>query len=104
MSASYLWTLAFAVALLAGLGVKFWLATRQIRHVARHRGEVPADFAGTVPFLAICLGHQVLALELGFDVASPIDAVFATYVNLCVSELEPETASGEQRGGLRYFT
>lgn len=25
--------------------------------------------AGTVPFLAICLGHQVLALELGFDVA-----------------------------------
>ncbi|HYD77094.1 M48 family metallopeptidase, partial [Ramlibacter sp.] len=57
MSASYLWTLAFALALLAGLGVKFWLATRQIRHVARHRAEVPADFAGTVPLAA----HQKAA-------------------------------------------
>ncbi|WP_332814861.1 M48 family metallopeptidase [Ramlibacter sp.] len=57
MSASYLWTLAFAVALLAGLGVKFWLATRQIRHVARHRAEVPADFSGTVSLAA----HQKAA-------------------------------------------
>jgi len=57
MSASYLWTLAFAAALLGGLGVKFWLATRQIRHVARHRAQVPADFAGTVPLAA----HQKAA-------------------------------------------
>lgn len=57
MSASYLWTLAFAAALLAGLGVKFWLASRQIRHVARHRDEVPADFAATVPLSA----HQKAA-------------------------------------------
>ena len=57
MSASYLWTLAFAAALLAGLGVKFWLATRQIRHVARHRDRVPGDFAGTVPLAA----HQKAA-------------------------------------------
>lgn len=52
MSASYLWTLVFAAALLAGLGVKFWLASRQIRHVARHRATVPADFSGTVPLAA----------------------------------------------------
>ncbi|KQT11511.1 M48 family metallopeptidase [Ramlibacter sp. Leaf400] len=57
MSASYLWTLAFAAALLAGLGVKFWLASRQIRHVARHRDRVPADFAATVPLAA----HQKAA-------------------------------------------
>jgi STE24 endopeptidase len=57
MTASYLWTLAFAAALLAGLGVKFWLATRQVRHVARHRSEVPADFAGTVSLAA----HQKAA-------------------------------------------
>jgi STE24 endopeptidase len=57
MSASYLWTLVFAAALLAGLGVKFWLASRQVRHVARHRGEVPADFAATVPLSA----HQKAA-------------------------------------------
>jgi STE24 endopeptidase len=45
---SWSWTLLFAVALLAGLAVKFWLATRQVRHVARHRDAVPADFASTV--------------------------------------------------------
>ena len=41
-------SLAFAAALLASLAVKFWLATRQMRHVAAHRDQVPAAFAGTV--------------------------------------------------------
>lgn len=41
-------TLAFALALLASLAVKFWLATRQMRHVAQHRDRVPAAFEGTV--------------------------------------------------------
>jgi len=57
MSASDLWTLAFAAALVAGLAVKFWLASRQVRHVARHRDAVPADFAGTVSLAA----HQKAA-------------------------------------------
>ena len=47
MQASVL-TLAFALALLASLGTKLWLATRQMRHVAQHRGQVPAAFAATV--------------------------------------------------------
>jgi STE24 endopeptidase len=50
-------TLAFAAALLASLVVKFWLATRQMRHVAQHRGAVPAVFAGTVTLEA----HQKAA-------------------------------------------
>ena len=41
-------TLAFAAALLASLAIKFWLATRQMRHVAQHRAQVPAAFVGTV--------------------------------------------------------
>ncbi|MBO9648928.1 MAG: M48 family metallopeptidase [Variovorax sp.] len=44
MPASLATTLAFALALVAGLVVKFWLATRQVRHVARHRQAVPAAF------------------------------------------------------------
>jgi STE24 endopeptidase len=48
MPVSYLWTLLFAAALVVGLGVKFWLASRQIRNVARHRDAVPAAFAATV--------------------------------------------------------
>ena len=41
-------TLAFAVALVVGLAVKFWLATRQIRHVAQHRNAVPAAFSSRI--------------------------------------------------------
>ena len=75
-NASHTLTLAFAAFLLAGLAVKFWLATRQIRHVARHREAVPAPFQGTVTLGA----HQKAAdytivktrfgmLELAFGAA-----------------------------------
>jgi STE24 endopeptidase len=50
-------TWLFAAALLASLGTKLWLATRQIRHVAAHRDRVPAAFAATVPLAA----HQKAA-------------------------------------------
>ena len=50
-------TLAFALALLASLGTKLWLATRQMRHVAQHRSQVPAAFATTVS----TQGHQKAA-------------------------------------------
>ena len=50
-------TLAFAAFLLAGLAVKFWLSTRQVRFVARHRASVPAPFAATVSLAA----HQKAA-------------------------------------------
>jgi STE24 endopeptidase len=39
---------AFALALVLGLALRFWLASRQIRHVARHRDTVPAAFAQTI--------------------------------------------------------
>jgi STE24 endopeptidase len=57
LSASLLLTLAFALALVAGLIVKFWLATRQIRHVARHRDAVPPAFAQAITLAA----HQKAA-------------------------------------------
>jgi STE24 endopeptidase len=41
-------TLAFALLLLASLLVKLWLSSRQIRHVAAHRAQVPAAFASVV--------------------------------------------------------
>ena len=50
-------SLAFAVALAVSTLVKFWLSTRQIRHVAAHRGQVPAAFAGSVSLAA----HQKAA-------------------------------------------
>ena len=50
-------TLIFAVALLASHLLKFWLASRQIRHVARHRDAVPAAFASQITLAA----HQKAA-------------------------------------------
>ncbi len=41
-------TALFAALLLAWLLTHLWLLTRQMRHVARHAGEVPGDFAATV--------------------------------------------------------
>ena len=53
-----LWlSLTFAAALLLTVLLKFWLATRQMRHVAAHRGTVPAAFAATVSLAA----HQKAA-------------------------------------------
>ena len=68
-------TLLFVVALLASLLLRFWLATRQMRHVAAHRDGVPA--AGLYdrvlkeierPLLQLSLaatrGNQIWAAEL----------------------------------------
>ena len=48
MMASFLMTVVFAACLLAGLVVRFWLASRQVRHVALHREDVPAAFRASV--------------------------------------------------------
>ena len=45
---SLVFTGVFSVLLVLGLLTKFYLASRQIRHVARHRDAVPAAFAGTI--------------------------------------------------------
>ena len=50
-------TLAFALALTLSLILKFWLASRQIRHVAQNRSAVPPAFAGKVSLAA----HQKAA-------------------------------------------
>jgi STE24 endopeptidase len=45
-------SIVFAVFVLAALGWRTWLAVRQMRHVAKHRDTVPADFAGYIPLEA----------------------------------------------------
>ncbi len=55
--ASLTTTLVFALALTLSLMLKFWLASRQIRHVAQSRGNVPAAFSQKVALSA----HQKAA-------------------------------------------
>jgi len=47
----------FVVFLLLTLGLRYWLARRHIRHVLRHRDQVPAEFAAKIPLSA----HQKAA-------------------------------------------
>ena len=56
-SPSFTLTLSFAVALVVGLILKVWLASRQIRHVATQRNHVPAAFARNITLAA----HQKAA-------------------------------------------
>lgn len=50
-------SLVFSAALLVSVVLRYWLATRQARHVARHRHAVPAAFAGRISLSA----HQKAA-------------------------------------------
>ena len=52
LSPSLALSIAFALALSVSMLVKFWLATRQMRHVAAHRGAVPAPFAQRISLQA----------------------------------------------------
>jgi STE24 endopeptidase len=57
MQASDLFTYAFVALLLAGLGLKLFLASRQVRHIAQHRAQVPVAFAERISLAA----HQKAA-------------------------------------------
>ena len=73
---AFTFTLAFAIALITGFLLKVWLASRQVRHVAQHRANVPTAFADRITLAA----HQKAAdytiaksrlglLELAFGTA-----------------------------------
>ena len=49
---SLAWTELFAIALAASLVLRAWLSARQVRHVARHRDEVPLAFRSSVDLVA----------------------------------------------------
>ena len=52
LSPALVLTLSFASLLSLGLLLRFWLASRQMRHVAAHRSTVPAAFAATITLAA----------------------------------------------------
>jgi len=56
-TASFAFTTLFCALLILGLVIRTVLASRQIRHVARHRGSVPAAFSDTISVTA----HQKAA-------------------------------------------
>ncbi|MGA0609166.1 M48 family metallopeptidase [Caldimonas sp. KR1-144] len=69
----------FGAFLLASLAVKLWLASRQIRHVARHRDAVPAPFAETVSLAAHQRAADYTIAKLRFGL---VQTAFSTAVLL----------------------
>ena len=74
MTTSLTFTLVFTSLLVINLLIKFWLANRQMRHVAMHRAAVPEAFASVIDIAAhqkaadytltkLRLGHWDLALD-----------------------------------------
>jgi STE24 endopeptidase len=76
MNISMTFTIAFSILLLLNLGLKLWLAGRQMRHVAQNRSAVPADFESVIdlPTHQKAADYTLAKLRLGhWDMA--IDAV-----------------------------
>src|SRR5688572_6878533 len=63
-------TLVFAAFLVASLAVRLWLASRQVRHVAAHRGAVPEAFAGRVSLAAHRRAADYTVARLRFGVVT----------------------------------
>ena len=76
-------TVAFVVALLASLGVRFWLAARQVAHVRAHRDATPAAFADRVDSAAHrkAADYTVAKQRLGM-LETAVDAVVLVAVTL----------------------
>lgn len=72
-------TLSFASLLLLGLLLKFWLASRQMRHVAAHRSNVPAAFATTITLAAHHKAADYTVAKLRFGL---LELAFGTAVLL----------------------
>ncbi|HEU4850573.1 MAG TPA: M48 family metallopeptidase [Telluria sp.] len=74
---SFAFSILFVVFFVLTLGLRFWLANRQIRHVLRHRDAVPAEFSEKISLDA----HRKAA---DYTVAKTRFGVLATLVGAAV--------------------
>jgi STE24 endopeptidase len=76
-------TLAFVIALAASVGVRLWLAARQVAHVRAHRGATPAAFAARVDGAAHrkAADYTVAKQRLGM-LETAVDAIVLVIVTL----------------------
>jgi len=67
MTTAYTFTLVFTSLLVLNLLLKFWLSSRQMRHVAQHRAAVPEAFAATIDTAAHhkAADYTIAKLRLG---------------------------------------
>lgn len=80
MPDSLVLTYAFAAALVAGLAIKFWLASRQMRHVMQHRDTVPPAFAGTMTLASHRKAADYTVAKSRFGL---VETAWSTAILLC---------------------
>ena len=106
-SPSLLLTLAFAAALALQRVLQLWLLGRQVRHVAQHRGQVPAAFAARIPLSAhqkaadytlakarFALGHLAwgTVILLGWTLLGGVDNLHSTLLDAMGQGLAQQVA------------
>jgi STE24 endopeptidase len=67
---SLAFSILFVSFFILSLLLRFWLSTRQLRHVLRHRGAVPADFAEKIPLAAHQKAADYTAAKIHFGLAN----------------------------------
>ena len=77
---SFVFSLVFSAVLVLGLLSRFYLASRQIRHVAQHRSRVPAAFAATISLEAHQKAADYTITKARFGL---FEMAFAAAVLLC---------------------
>jgi STE24 endopeptidase len=60
----------FVIFFMLTLVLRYWLASRHIRHVMRHRDQVPAEFAGKIPLAAHQKAADYTAAKTRFGLAN----------------------------------
>lgn len=73
-------TIVFAFTLLAGLFVRFWLISRQIRHVSLNRSQVPAVFENTI---SLSSHHKAADYTLVKTRFSLLEMAFGATIIIC---------------------
>lgn len=83
-SPAAVWTLVFCGLLLAGLATRLWLTHRQVRHVMRHRSEVPGRFQGIIdlPAHQKAADYTVAKLQMGLVEAALASAMLVGWTLL----------------------
>lgn len=74
---SFVFSVLFVSFIVLTVGVRFWLSSRQIRHVLAHRNAVPAEFSEKIPLYA----HQKAA---DYTVAKTKLGLLTLFVNTVV--------------------
>lgn len=105
MTNAFTWV--FLAALAATMGVRAWLAQRQIRHVRAHRATVPPSFAAAIPLAAHqkAADYSVAKTWLGLaEMALAACALLALTLGGLLDWLHGQWARVFETGGLAHGT